>query len=127
MSGATRLTKILLISVFLVASACDDMKIMKIAADGNNPPTFKLSGYTFNYLYVSDEKGRKVWEINREGSGELVTSLIYGNLPTGYKETVPPEPLVEGQTYVIRAGAASGHTVPGELRFTVGKPSQAAQ
>lgn len=127
MSGAMKVTTILLILFSLVASGCDDMKVIKIAADENNPPTFKMSGSPVNDLFVYDEKGRVVWEIHREAQVESITATTYGQLPTGYKETVHPERLVEGQTYVVKASVANPHVVPGELRFTVGKPSQAGQ
>ena len=120
-------TKILPILVFLVAFGCDDMKIIKIAVDENSPPTFKISGSPINDLWVYDDKGRLVWEIHREEQHDPIMATTYGQLPTGFKETVHPERLVEGQSYVVKASVASGHVVPGELRFMVGKPSRASQ
>jgi hypothetical protein len=120
MTPRSSLNKRILILLLVVTAGCNPT--MRIAVDGNNPPTIKVSQGNVQFLKVAGEDV-VAWEIERAGSKDSVTSITYGKLPPGFKEKAPAIPLVDGREYLVWAFTGLPEHTPGEIRVTVGKPS----
>jgi hypothetical protein len=105
----------------LAATGCE--QDVKIAFDGNNPPTFKLSGPAINSFRVTRENVGTVWAISCEPLSNA--TITYGKVPSGCSQDVEPAPLIEGQKYHALATPAAFNVGHGMLGFTAGKPSDA--
>jgi len=120
-----------------------------VSIDGQNPPTFKLSGPGNSYFFWIVEVGSEeqlaslrpdspaadpIWKIvpNPDFSDRIadLPSIRYGDIPKGFKQTVPekgsPPPLKEGivysaggPTYNADSGAAVWFVVHGEKTIEV--------
>lgn len=122
----------LLISLLLFSVSCERRTEVKL--EGGNPPSFVLSGsgnlVEFSVGVVNQDKtlppskrSQIMWKVvpnTRDGERvEMIRHVVYGKLPDGYRQTLPPNaefppPLIEGKYYwyyfeTINAPHASGY------------------
>jgi hypothetical protein len=89
----------------------------RVTVDGNNPPTFKLSGtggiYFLRVVELSSQEqsvsdGTILWEIKPDPelhgtAASQLPPITYGKVPSGFTQTKPgngpPPSLVEGKLY----------------------------
>lgn len=116
---------------------------MTVKVNGENPPTFDLSGSgNLNFFYVAEvapENLKRVpaarnsgwdtmlWEIRPHDLAYADTKIwklppiTYGKLPQGFVQKIPadgePAPLVEGKMYV--AGGPASNANGGATLFTI--------
>src|SRR5438552_18779332 len=111
-----RLSIITLILVTLFCSSCIE-ESATVSIDGNNPPTFKLSGSGVpHFCVIGEDTGKEekvwpsnvIWKIEPDAEGRQlgvwsISPLIFGKVPKGYIQTFPkdhpPSPLQEGMKY----------------------------
>ena len=110
---------------------------LRIKPDGNNPPSFSLSGsgrlISFAVMEVTGEKNggtrsdanTVLWEIEPTNADNKIwglPSITYGKVPPGFTQKFPaagaaPSPLVEGKTY--EAGGPAYGANGGLARFKI--------
>ena len=118
--------------LFVMMIACEIDTTVQL--DGNNPPTFKVSGSGgINFLRVVDLTDCNksfldcpvVWQIDPSG-GQIriadLPSIRYGEVPAGFRQSVPadgasPPALIEGKTYDVFTPTYNANG--GGLRFVI--------
>lgn len=132
---------VFLLAALVLLTACEID--MTVAVDGQNPPTFKLSGSgNLHFFLVSEvapqnlrrppiernsDKDTVLWEIRPNNLSfedkriRKLPPITYGKVPQGFTQKIPvrgePPPLVEGRMY--SAGGPAANANGGFVLFTI--------
>ena len=124
---ARRYLQTLLPIVFLALLAgCNAMMGAKVLPDSETPQ-FVFNGIhwpapckLFGLTIVETKSGMAVWRITSDGA--RIESVRYGEVPVGFVERVPPQPLKAAAAYEVRLDGGQGCALARSSQFQMPVP-----
>ena len=89
---------------FIVSSTADDRPVLTFLINNIDFSRDPLRSISFDEISFSNPtKGTMVWALINQGNAVKLYTLVYGECPPGYKETVKPQALVPGHYYRVNS------------------------